>query len=243
MTSSGYQIDPDAILESIVEIRFTPEGLPEIPLGRMLSSEVLAGLEITRLPEADIPFSARQADPSLFVQSMYQAEGRNFIVRIGLGAISFHVVAPYPGWGEFSKLAISTLRSLWNDAGTPPLQRYSLRYINALTAEKHGIHGIEDMNLTVNIGSKKLVDLAVSFCSETPEQGEAFVRIASAKHVNGQLPEDTSFVVDIDVRSENEMDPVDFDKFVGWLDGAREMKNQQFFCLLPDRVVNSLKAD
>jgi uncharacterized protein (TIGR04255 family) len=243
MANSSYQIDPDAILESVIEIRFDPAGLPEVTLGRILSSEALQDLQVTRLPEADIPYSAREADRNLFYKSMYQLDGKDFLVRVGLGSLSVHMTTPYPGWDAFSKKAEALLQSVWDAAGRPVIARCSLRYINALTSSMHGVNSIDDLNLKVNIGSKNLLDLSVSFSSENEDKTEAFVRVASAKHVSGNIPEDTSFVVDIDVRIDHETEGWDISKSFEWLSHAREIKNAHFFELLPSRIVESLKAD
>jgi uncharacterized protein (TIGR04255 family) len=236
------RISPDAILEAIVELRFAADELPEVFLGRLLTSSALRDLRPIRLPQADIPFAARDADSTLRYQPIYQLELGNELVRIGTGAVSYHRLSPYGDWEGFFGRAKEIIAGTWAEAGAPPLERCGLRYVNALTAEGHGVETIEDLNLAVTVCGQELVDISLSFLADDTGDTETLVRVASAKHIQGDIPEDSTFAVDIDVRTSSDVSNWNIDRVYAWLAEARLIKNKHFFELIPARIVETLQV-
>jgi uncharacterized protein (TIGR04255 family) len=113
--------------------------------------------------------------------------------------------------------------------------------VNALTSGAHGVRSIEDLNLRVDVGGKPLVDVTVSYGSDEDPSTEALVRIASKKHVVGELAADATFVVDIDIHNEQPANLKDTADVMAWLEHAHELEKRLFFELLPDRIVDPLK--
>jgi uncharacterized protein (TIGR04255 family) len=66
------RIDPDAIIEALVEFRFEHSELPELMLGRLLDAQLWEGHTQTRLPTADIPQPIREMDPNLRYQPLVE---------------------------------------------------------------------------------------------------------------------------------------------------------------------------
>jgi uncharacterized protein (TIGR04255 family) len=236
------RINPDAIAECIIEIRFASRELPEVFLGRLLTSPVFSNLRPVRLPEADIPISAREADPKLRYQPIYQLEAGTELIRISTGAISFHVLRPYPGWTNYFARAEEIIRGAWSHCGEPPLERCGLRYVNALTSDGHGIHTIEDLNLSVIVNGESLADVSLSFLLDDDQSTETLVRIASIKHVQGEMPPNTTFAVDLDVRTNGDISRWGVAELLTWLSHARLVKNKHFFELLPARIIDTLEV-
>jgi len=236
------RIQPDAIAECIVEIRFAPQELPEVFLGRLLTSPALKNLRPVRLPQADIPFSAREADATLRYQPVYQFDAGNELVRIGTGAISFHVLPPYPGWDRFYARAEEIMRGAWAQCGEPPLERCGLRYVNALTSDGHGVRSIDDLNLSVLVNGQELADVSLSFLTSDNENTESMVRVASVKHVQGEMPANATFAVDLDIRTTGDVSRWGAAELLRWLTEARKIKNSHFFELLPARVIKTLEV-
>lgn len=235
------RIDPDAILEALIEIRFAAGDLPEIFMGALLSSPVFKGLTPTRLPQADIPMSARESDPALRYQPVYEMKGENELIRIGTSSISIHKLVPYCGWSAFRERTHEIVSAGWADCGQPPLERCGLRYVNALTVERHGVRNIDDLNLAVSVAGESLLDVTVSFLAEEDAETEALVRVASIKHVQGDLPPDATFVVDVDVRTTGDVHLWSSDDLMEWLDRAHDLEKRHFFDLLPDHLIQKLE--
>lgn len=235
------RINPDAILEAIIEVRFELQTLPEIFLGQLLSSPALAGLRPVRLPQADIPAAARESDANFRYQPSYQLEGEQELIRIGSSMLSIHRLPPYCGWEKFLPRAAQIVGACWDGCGRPSLTHCGLRYINALRSDTHGVRTIEDLNLSVSIAGEALVDVTVSYTDTQLPGTRALVRVASQNHVQGELPKNTTFIVDIDVQTEDASLLTDDKSLLGWLEPAHKLEKQLFFNLLPDRIVEELK--
>lgn len=74
------------------------------------------------------------------------------------------------------------------------------RYLNALTTDKHYILDINSLNLEISVAKQALTEPTnLNYLVKNDDSHQTMTRIASAYFVNGELPENTSVVVDIDV--------------------------------------------
>lgn len=188
------RIRPDAILEAIVDVRFSSSDFPEMVVGRLLSAPEFSVFSKIRLPQADIPPSAREVDPNLRFQPMYQLQNGTELIRFGVDMISFHVVVPYCGWDEFRKRATEVITTGLAICGSPAIERLGLRYVNGLSGLQHGVEGVGDLNLTVSVKDRVLTDVTVGFLSDAMDDTETLVRVASKRHVLGDVPDRKSVV-------------------------------------------------
>jgi hypothetical protein len=91
------------------------------------------------------------------------------------------------------------------------------------------------------VAGEDLVDVTVSFKSEDDSQTEAIVRVASSKHVVGELPENATFVVDVEVRTLGDISLWAADDVLRWLSHAHDVEKTHFFALLPASILEPLK--
>jgi uncharacterized protein (TIGR04255 family) len=235
------RINPDAIVEALIEIRFDLGTFPEIFLGQVLTSSSALRLRPVRLPGADLPQSAKDSDSNLRYQPAYQLEGERELVRVGSNVLSIHRLPPYCGWDEFLPRCIEILRACWEGCGQPMVSQCGLRYINALRSDLHGVRTIDDLNLDVSVAGESIVDVTVSYLDDQDSNSKALVRVASKSHVTGELPENSTFVVDVDVQSKTAERMTDISALSKWLEAAHELEKRLFFNLLPNRIVEGLK--
>lgn len=235
------RINPDAIVEALIEIRFDLGTFPEIFLGQVLTSATALRLRPTRLPGADLPHSAKESDPSFRFQPAYQLEGNGELVRVGSNVLSIHRLPPYCGWEKFLPRSLEILEACWEGCGQPAVSQCGLRYINALRSDLHGVRTIDDLNLDVSVAGESIVDVTVSYVDDKDSNSKALVRVASQSHVTGQLPENTTFVVDVDVQSKSAERMTNVGALREWLQEAHELEKRLFFNLLPNRIVEGLK--
>ncbi len=235
------RIDPDAIVEALIEVRFELEVFPEIFLGQVLASASVLGLRATRLPGADLPAVAKSSDAALRYQPAYQLEGEAELVRVGSNVLSIHRLAPYCGWDRFLARSMQILEACWAGCGQPTVSQCALRYINALRSDFHAVRTIDDLNLKVSVADESLVDVTVSYVDDQDLNSKALVRVASQAHVNGQLPENSTFVVDVEVQSKSAAKMNDLRSMEQWLVAAHDLEKRLFFDLLPNRIVEGLK--
>src|SRR4051812_17635047 len=105
------RIEPDAIVEALVEFRFEHTELSELVLGRLVDLPCWEGFEQARLPTADIPQPIRDADPNLRYQPLIELRNSNGsrTAKIGGHVLSYHVTGAYPGWTTFQREIEATL--------------------------------------------------------------------------------------------------------------------------------------
>lgn len=147
------RIDPDAIIEALVEFRFEHSELPELVLGRLLDAQCWEGYTQTRLPTADIPQPLREVDPNLLYQPFVELQkvGADRVAKIGGHVLSYHVVRQYPGWTACRVEIEKTLGDVITKLKSSKFSRIGLRYINAFWPNKHFVRGLADTNIVIKV--------------------------------------------------------------------------------------------
>jgi uncharacterized protein (TIGR04255 family) len=237
----------DAIAEAIFEIQFESSQMQEVALGRLADRPDWQNFENIRLPLADFPAVIRLQMPDMKFQPVMELRRRDTmrVVKIGPNVLSYHVLAPYPGWvesleTEFSQLVDHLLIRLEGCKVT----RLGLRYINLLTESEHGISSISDLNYTFRVSKKPLdVPQMLSFERTHSDKHAAMVRIASPKFVQGPEVKPFSALVDIDVFTPVPVAMESSSEITSWLIDAHEIEKMEFFGLLTFETIDNLRAD
>ncbi|MCI0467921.1 MAG: TIGR04255 family protein [Beijerinckiaceae bacterium] len=239
------RIDPDAILESLVEFRFEHSELPELVLGRLLDVPAWEGYEKTRLPSADIPQPIREADANLRYQPLIElrkSDG-NRVAKIGGHVMSYHVVGQYPGWETFRTEIEKTLEEVITKLKSPRFSRIGLRYINALRPEKHFVGGLADTNIVIRVGERTLTESVNVNYNRTPRANHIVtVKVATPDLVTGNIQAGYSLLCDIDVGSKVGNFITDYDGAMAWIQEAHILEKTEFFAILPENLINKLGA-
>lgn len=192
---------PNAILESILEIRFDTT-IPEILFGRFADFEPWRDFQQNRLPAYEIPDTLRQVDLNLRFAPVFELrdpKGQRS-VRIGAHVLSYHQLAPYVGWNMFKPALSSAVEAVFSKSDAPRIQRLGFRYVNALRSDVHRIRGISDLNLKVAVAEEDLSDdMNLNFITALPGDAQSTVRVATTRFVQGTLPPGTTVVIDVDV--------------------------------------------
>lgn len=61
---------------------------------------------------------------------------------------------------------------------------------------------------------------------------EVLTRLSTVDFGSGNIPENTSFILDIDVHTSEEYETNDIDAVLAWAEKARTEKNERFFSVL-----------
>jgi uncharacterized protein (TIGR04255 family) len=239
----------DAILEAVVEIRFEPDPslVPEIFIGRFADNKDLSGFRHARLASADIPAHIRQADPNLrYLPSieMTSPDGRK-VLRIGPQSVVYSRRAPYPGWTEsFGNELRNVVDHLYQVAPAVPVSRLGLRYVNALTSDKHGIKGIGDLAIRVSVNKQALSDhLNLNFKTGVGSDFETITRIASIDLAEGVIPDNSTVIVDIDVYTRSAFRTADVNDVQKWIVEAHDCEKEAFFGVLGEENTERLREE
>lgn len=250
MVGRGAQLPEkitDAITEALFEIRYeAPSVLPESTLIHLADTPAWKDFQQSRLPAYEIPANLRSLEPNLKFQPLLQlvSQGDEPIsVRIGPNVLSFHRVKKYVGWARFKPELEAMVDRLFDVARGISVSRLGLRYLNAFSAERHGVSSITDLDLSVVVAKEQLSNYVnVNFLEAVEGVGECVVRVATPNFVNGSLPADTTLFVDVDVGSSRGVTFQDKAQVKDWLVRAHDAEKEAFFHLLKPETIEKLKV-
>ena len=237
------KLKDDAIVEALVELRFTTDEFPELVVARLSDSPDWASFTKNRLPTADIPQPLRLADPVLMHQPLLeliepQGESR---VRIGPAMLSFHWNVRYRGWEDFGPRLDALAQHFFKTLPGTRITRVGLRYVNAVTAKRHGIAAIDDLWLKLEVSDRRVpAPLNVNFISVADEAHSVTTRVASPEFVQNSTVPDAIAFVDVDVYTPPGFTAADAQAVSTWLARAHDVKNNAFFALIPPKKLQEL---
>lgn len=240
------KLKEDSITEAVFEIRFQSEDPDEIVLGHLLNTKAWRDWKKTRLPVADIPAQMRAQAENLKFQALYDIRDHegNVLVKVGPNVISCHVIGNYPGWGEFFKLISKSVSAVFSKGAPKKVLRLGLRYINALTEEKHSVASPYALTVVITVRNEQPSDhINLNYTVRRDDGLEALVRVASPSVVAGIVQEDATVYVDVDVRTIEEPGQTDRNNVIRWVRKAHTFEKEQYFKLLPDDIIERLRED
>lgn len=235
----------DSIVEAVVEIQFEQSDVGEVFVGKLAADGAWAAYQSQRLPLADLPAMVRDQEPNFkyqpIIQLMRPAPGE--IVKIGPRVISLHVLAPYPGWSNFSQRVEALVAALFKATPAVSVHRLGLRYINALTSV-HGMKSLWDLNLEMKVaGVTPAEDVVTAFKITGDEFHVGQVSIASPAYVQGSTVPGAIAFVDVDIFSPSPPGVLDPATVQDWFHSAHDMEKIAFFSLWRDDILTALRED
>lgn len=249
MTAGGSKPIPvklkhDAIVEALFEIRFAMTTIPEVFIGRLAEYAPWKGFTQAPMPASNIPPFIRQADPNFRYQPVFalidNTAGR--AVRIGPQVLSYHRRMPYVGWAEFKPELVEVIAGVFQKTDGLRVERLGLRYLNALRTDVHGIRLISDLDLKLEVSGERIAGNAnLNFTTADSSDTICTVRIATTEFIHGELPENTSVYVDVDVSTKPGFETKDQAFVRDWIEAAHAKEKEQFFRLLSETTIESLK--
>jgi uncharacterized protein (TIGR04255 family) len=152
------RLNKEPLIEAIWQVQF--ESAIGVPIGDLLPGVLFTalrsqheGLQLQRLPSADIPAQMAQVDPNLRHMAKYRMEDKNspFMFQVGDRVITLNCRRPYAGWNEFKEKIISLVKVVENSGLLPVPTRHSLRYIDLLTLEP--APGLSFLQMSMKLGA------------------------------------------------------------------------------------------
>jgi uncharacterized protein (TIGR04255 family) len=238
------RIDPDAILEALLELRFNLVApLPEVLFGRLAEVVTWKDFGQRKLPAYDLPAPFREHDPTLRFVPVFELTGANprRAIRVGAHVLSYHHLPPYAGWAAFSQELHTAIDALFDKTEGLNIERLGMRYINALTPALHGIASVADLDVNVAVSQAPVrAKLNLNFAVEVNANTDCVVRLGTPEFVQGQVPPDTSVFVDVDVFTKPGFQCTSREEVKQWLTVARAEKNEAFLGLFTREALNRL---
>ena len=237
------RIEPDAVLEALVEFRFESSDLPEVVVGRLIDSSWWADYQQTRLPVADIPQTFRDSDPNLRYQATLELRRQDGLraVKIGGRVVSFHVTTHYPGWAIFGAEVKSYLAGVQEKIRAMSFNKISLRYINAFNSIAHSVSSLDDTNFHFALGNEKInKSINVNYV-KSEDRFKVTSRITTADLVLGALPPDAAVLFDIEISTNEKYAADDKESAWAWIEEAHAREKLEFFSILPQSKIRKLQ--
>ncbi len=234
----------DAIAEAICEVRFECEessSLPEIVVGRLAEHEMWRDFTKARLPASDIPAPVRSNHPNLKNEPILRLKESNGsrLVKIGVNVLSFHQLAPYPGWARFKPEIDKTLEILFSSFKEFNATRLGFRYINIFTDEAHGVGNVKDLNYSISVAGRDLTEPQnVNYQRFRSDKHTVQIRVASPEFVTS--PAKVQVLVDLDVFTPTGVETNDVEKACGWVEDAHTYEKEEFFILFTEDMMQRL---
>jgi uncharacterized protein (TIGR04255 family) len=239
------RIEPDAIVEALVEFRFEHTELPEAVVGRLLDASPWADYSQFRLPTADIPQPLRESQPNLKYLPIIELRNstQTRIAKIGGHVCSYHILPPYPGWTAFEQELSNVTTALVDKLKSIGFSRLGFRYINVLRPDDHHVSGFADTNINVVISGEALTSsLNVNYNRVFDSNHIVTVKVSTPDFVIGPLRPGYSLLCDIDVASKPEHAVAGLEATSAWLKTAHGLEKAEFFTILPDRITEQLRV-
>jgi uncharacterized protein (TIGR04255 family) len=239
------RIDPDAIIEALVEFRFEHAELPEAIVGRLLDAPLWADYSQVRLPTADIPQPIRESTENFRYLPIIELRNKENtrIAKIGGHVFSYHVLPPYPGWSAFRQELESVVSTIIEKLKSDVFSRLGFRYINILRPDEHHVSSLSDTNITVTVSNERLTEAVNLNYRRTFESDHtAIVKVSTPEFIVGQVRPGYSLLCDIDVQSKGEVSLNGFAATLGWIDTAHDLEKAEFFKILPDTITEQLSV-
>jgi uncharacterized protein (TIGR04255 family) len=236
----------DAIVEALLEIRFDTEAIPEVLFGRLVDHPSWKGFAQRRLPAYDIPAPMRQADENFRYQPLFELKNAadQRLLRVGPQVLSYHQLAPYPGWLKFRPCLHEAVDQLFAKAGAVTIRRLGFRYVNALRPDLHGISGMADLDIDVRVSNDAILsNVNVNYTRTLSDEMLCTVRVATTEFVQGALPPAATTFIDVDVFTKGGFQTSDSAEVKTWVETAHEREKESFFDLLKVSTIEALRED
>jgi uncharacterized protein (TIGR04255 family) len=238
----------DAIVNAVFELRFDlpANSVAEVVYGRLADAASWKAFQSRRLPEADIPAVIRRVDPNFRFQPAFSLVDKDnkVEVRIGPNAFIYSRLAPYPGWATFGPEIAGAIDALFIAAPGLTANRLGFRYVNALRSDLHGVNGIDELKINMQVGGEPLTkSFLLNYGVPGFDKTSVVVRIATADLAQGSPPPNSTIIADIDVFTDDGFQSRDKDEIKAWVETAHACEKRKFFALLKEEIIARLRDD
>ena len=158
--------------------------------------------------------------------------------------LSYHVVAPYPGWAVFQPEIEAALHEVIAKLKSPQFSRIGFRYINILRPDEHHVRGVQDTNISLTVHDHIITEsLGINYSRSFSPDHMVTVKVATPDLVVGNIQPGFSLLCDIDVTTQPGNLLTDYVDVAAWIEIAHTLEKAEFFDILPDAITKKLIAE
>lgn len=190
MNKIPKRLKKEPLIEAIWQVQFESAGAGDALPGLLYAKlrKDYPGIQLHRLPTADIPAIVAQMDPNLRFAAKVRLESSeaSFLWQVGDRVATLNCRRPYTGWTSFKKAILDLIQSIEESSLVPEPQRHSLRYIDLLTLDEPP--DLSALQISMQLGQYQIKKLPLQTRVELPDRDCAHVvQVATPAQV--QLPE------------------------------------------------------
>ncbi|MEI6424678.1 MAG: TIGR04255 family protein [Lentisphaerota bacterium] len=232
-------INPDPIIEAIVEFRFSAKVPGSVVHGIVYNALKDKFPKLEELPLSQMPEIIRSRDLNLMFKPLHKLVGDKVEIQIGPQVVAINVVGgnPYMGWNSYSKLVFEVTNKLYDCGVIEKINRIGVRYISFFK----DLNIYEKIRLNIDFSEKKcLIKGNTSFVTEI-EEDKIISRLslqnnATLEH-NGK-PVGTGSIVDIDSYCQDSW--TDSKCVIDVIEKCHKVEKVLFFSLLKENFLKTL---
>ena len=163
-------------------------------------------------------------------------------MKIGSQVVSFHRAKTYDSWVTFKPELDRVVDALFSIVPELTITRLDLRYMNALNSTLYGITSMEDLDFSLKIASEFISGGSnVNYKRSASSDVELMVRMATPDFVQGVVPENATVFVDIDCFTGSGFAAKNATDVKSWVERSHDIEKDEFFHLLKQSTIDSLK--
>lgn len=228
------RINPNPIIEALIEIRFTTNIHPNAVFGLIYQALKNEYPNVENLSILQIPEQIRNIDPNLRFKPHYKIFDENFAVQIGQDVISIASIPKYIGWEKFSEAIFSILNKIENTSIIKNVLRLGIRYINFFETDI-----FKNINIGISINNQIIDYQSTVFRTEfTKDRFSATLQVAN----NVNHGEKYGSVLDIDTVLVFNLENF-FSEKESLINEGHQIEKELFFSLLKNSFLENLNPE
>jgi len=233
------------IVEALCELRFKiPESeLAELVVGKIAAWQLWTGMTGRGTGNMDVPEELARQDPNLRYLPKIEFRSEMAAGKIGGRVLSYHALAPYPGWENLQPRLQAAVGQLFATFPGILVERVGLRYVNLFGEANYGDVLVSDLAVDVSVAGEPIANRVNVNYSKSVGNCEVTVRIATKEFVQTTTSTPFTTLVDLDVYTVPTFTGESADVVLSWIEEAHELERSEFFRVLGDGLLQRMRED
>jgi uncharacterized protein (TIGR04255 family) len=239
------RLKKEPLIEAIWQAQFESANAGDVLPGLLFAKlrKEYPGIQLHRLPTADIPAVVAQMDPNLRFAAKVRLESADaaFLWQVGDRVVTLNCRKPYAGWSRFKEAILDLIQTIEESGLVPQPQHHSLRYIDLLTLNH--APDLSALQFEMRLGAHPVEKIPLQMRLELPDEAcRHIVQIATPAQV--QLPDGVREGSVVDLETFTADKPSSWDDVRGRLDLLHDRSKKLFFAhLLTYPAVQALEPE
>lgn len=232
------KITPCPLIDTIVEIRFDSDLLPDAIFGIIYKEVKEDYPKLQKLPILNVPDVIRLEEPDFKYQPHYQFIHEKFVLQIGPKMLAVSSPGEYVGWEIFLNKIMETYSIIKRLEIISKVTRLGIRYINFFNFDI-----FDQINLKVSMNDAPLKSEQTMLRSKSQDgKFMNLLQILNKATIKGEKEIRKGSIIDIDTHLDEEIKNF-FNEIRDLLVEGHEVEKTLFFSLIKDEYLQTLNPE